>query len=93
MSTNKIIDVWNENGYMMQSCLDYEEAYLQASGFLESLIVLNTLDGSVTLTPSGIERLGKAISELLTSSKRAIDEKSECMHRLKRQEKSNEKKD
>ena len=88
MSINKIIDVWDENGYMMESCLAYEEAYEKVGYYQNALEVLKALDGSITLKSSVVSNLSKEIRELMATSKQAIDDKSERLRTLEQQRKN-----
>lgn len=83
MSINKIIDVWNEDGYMMQSCVAYEDAYENVEYYLKALEAVDALDGSVTIKTSVARNMSRVIRELLATSKQAIGDKSECIQRLK----------
>ena len=88
MSINKIIDVWDENGYMMNTCVCYEDAYEKAEYYQKALDALRALDGDITLKSSAVANLSRTISELMALSRQAINDKSECMRRLKKEMKN-----
>ncbi len=88
MSINRVVDVWDPDGYMIKSCVEYEGAYENAEKYLKALDALVALDGSVTLKSSAVDKLGKAIRDLMESSKQAIDDKSERLHTVEQQRKN-----
>ena len=82
--TNKVIDVWDENGYMMNSCMDYECYREKLEKWTDLFKSLSNVYGSeITLNHNMIKEMNDAINGLVKSSEDAINEKSEIIRTLK----------